>query len=88
MSYGQLTMTRTTGHRDGITVDRADPCILIAPEVLAEVITGNVLPNGNGEPYAQLHGDTLKVNADNLRAIYRIVGYLPEERAYLAEWPD
>lgn len=77
---GDCIMTR---HADGIlTVDQADPRILISAELFDELISGI------GDPEVTVTGDVLRIEASNRTVIYRIGEKVPGMRAYYAEWPD
>jgi hypothetical protein len=70
-----------TGQRE-IHIDRADPRIQIADELLDEVRAGNHHPD------VTLDGDLLKVRAVNRTVIYRIGVHIPDRQGHTAEWPD
>lgn len=76
---GDCIMTRLA---DGtIHIDRADPRILIAAELLDEIGYGC-------NPYVILDGDVLKIHGANRTVVYRIGEKVPNMHAYYAEWPD
>jgi len=90
LPHGDCICTRLA---DGsIRIDRADPRVLIAAEVLAEIfikpMAGVSLspehPGGHGYGV----GTLLKICGVNRTVIYRITDYLPRVHAYVAEWPD
>jgi len=70
-----------TEHPDGtITVDQADPRILVSVAFLDSVRAGNVRG-------ITLVDDVLRIDADRV-VIYRIGDKVPDLWAYYAEWPD
>lgn len=69
-------------HGRRLRVLQADPQVLVAPEVLDEVAA-----NPPGFP-ATFDGEFLRIQGTNRKVIYRIGEYLPDRRAYVAEWPD
>ena len=84
---GECILTRWI---DGsISIDRADPRILISVEILDAV-------NGAGPRSAWLDlarcatydGVLLKIHGVNRTVIYRIGEYVPRVHGYIAEWPD
>jgi hypothetical protein len=66
---------------DELLVKHADPRILITEELLDEIA------NSDGR-LASLKDDVLTIKGSNRRVIYRIGEYVPDRRAYVAEWPD
>lgn len=79
----------TTLADGSIRIDRADPRILISAELLDAIVD-------DPPPHAWLDfsgcttydGAVLRICAVNRTAIYRITGYIPQIRGYIAEWPD
>jgi hypothetical protein len=68
---------------DGIVVVQADPRVLIAGEL------HDLMREGRGlHRCVTLDGDLLRIRAKNRTVIYRVGEYIPERRAYFAEWPD
>ncbi|MEU8278216.1 hypothetical protein ACFYOK_37385 [Microbispora bryophytorum] len=78
---GECIVTR---HWDDgtLTVDRADPRILISAELLDE------FREGKRTPEVTVTEDVLRIEAANRTVIYRIGDKVPHLHAYLAEWPD
>ncbi len=81
----------------GIRVDRADPRILISPEVLDAIAEGGPWPASlrldtagcMPPPYRGTHvGAVLHIDGVNQQVVYRITEYVPRIRAYIGEWPD
>jgi hypothetical protein len=89
--YGECVITRTRDPVKGVSlhVDRADPVVLISAELVDEIADnpspGVVLDLSGCETYM---GALLKIRAVNRDVIYRLTGWLPRERAFVAEWPD
>lgn len=84
-TYGECRIT--TLHDSGgfmvrLRVDRADPRILIAPELLREMG-----PPESGWA-ATFDGETVRIRGENRTVVYRVGRYLPEWGCYEAEWPD
>jgi len=83
---------RATTLADGsIRIDHADPRILISAELLHMIADGDGRDawldlRASGMFY--LVGAVLHINAVNQHVVYRITGYVPRIRGYLAEWPD
>jgi hypothetical protein len=79
--FGECIFTRhwTDG---SLTVDRADPRVLIDAEVLDDI------RDGRCGPELSLRGDVLTIDATNRRVIYRIGEHLMLPDRYVAEWPD
>ena len=90
-AYGECVITRLYDRADGVAlrVDRADPRILINAELVDEIADNPgpaaVLDASGCETYI---GALLKIRAVNRNVIYRLTGWLPRERAFIAEWPD
>lgn len=78
---GECILTR---HWDSgaLTVDRADPRVMVSAELLDE------WRSGKGEPEVTINGDVLRIEASNRTVIYRIGEKVPDMYAYFAEWPD
>lgn len=93
----------TTLADGSIRIDRADPRILISAECLDLIASGQETA-GHPCPWPVAVLDTtdccdcmmqddythavLKIAAVNQTVIYRITGYTPQIRGYIAEWPD
>ncbi|MFN2636878.1 MAG: hypothetical protein ABR585_07630 [Gemmatimonadaceae bacterium] len=78
--FGTCTLTRRWD--DGtLTVDQADPRVLVTTEFLNEVRQA-------ASPDVTLAGDVLTIHGVNQKVIYRIGEYLMQPDAYVAEWPD
>lgn len=65
-----------------LQVPRADPKVLIAPEILEAMAK---FPDDN--PWITLVGNVLTINTRTQRIIYHIGEWQPQHHAYLAEWP-
>lgn len=78
-SVGECVLTSTP---DGLIVDRADPEILIAAELLDEIRAGR----HHADVY--LDGEVLRIEGVNRRVIYRVGDKVPNQLAYCAAWPD
>ncbi|MEO3856212.1 hypothetical protein [Acrocarpospora sp. B8E8] len=69
-----------------LTVERADPRILISAELL------NIVRNLDRvdwmHPGVALVGDVLTIDGSNQTVVYRIGEKVPDRYAYYAEWPD
>jgi hypothetical protein len=79
MPEGQCWVSLVDGD---LVIDRADPRITIAEELVSE------WRQGNHHPTVSLDGDLLRVQAKNRTVIYRLVEHVPEYHAWIAEWPD
>jgi len=89
-----------TQHQDpatgawSVTIDHADPVILIATEVLRQVFEG-ATPHWYAQvkladiiPVDDIYlGATLRINGTNRTAVYRITRR-HDEYTYIGEWPD
>jgi hypothetical protein len=86
---------------DTLTVQQADPRILISAELLEKIAAGRyhraVTLTGDADRITRAHQGThypdgpdmvLTINAANRKVIYRIAEYLFERDSYVAEWPD
>jgi hypothetical protein len=81
MHVGECIFTRHW--EDGrLTVDRADPRVVVSAALLDE------WRRGEGEPEVTVNGDVLRIAAANRTVIYRIGEKVPHLHAYYAEWPD
>ena len=81
---GELWLTRTMfddGTNSYLTIDRADPEIHIAAELISE------LKSGRFGPDVQLDHDLLRINARNRDVIYVVEPEGPDGICY-AHWPD
>lgn len=67
---------------DVLHIDRADPRILVAVEVIDEI------RRGHNTPHVTIDGDLLKFRGTNRTVVYRIGEQAPNMHAYSAEWPD
>jgi hypothetical protein len=77
---GEVWCTRQD---DGsVTIDRADPQILISAELL------DMIREGDCDPALTLDGDVLRIEAANRTVIYHIGEKRPDINGYYAEWPD
>jgi hypothetical protein len=94
---GACEMTRLLdgeGRWSGLRINRADPRILIAAELLYEAFVNPTAgvslatppEDRNGTPYWR--GAVLTIRGVNQTVIYRIGEYVPGVRCYEAEWPD
>lgn len=84
----------------GLRIDRADPRILIAAPLLAEVYAVPIVGVSLGRPQPDApvpgasrlrgywEGALLKICGVNRTVIYRIGEYLPGIDCYIGEWPD
>lgn len=65
-------------------IERADPRIRIADELLDEI------ERGWGADWLSLNDDVLTLRGQNRTVVYRIDrdNYDPQTRSVLAEWPD
>jgi hypothetical protein len=81
--YGEVVVSRVGGDRHRI--DHADPCVLIAADLLMEATEG-------GLHYIKVSGEALDVVtiADDYgqKFIYRLGNYSAEHDAFEMEWPD
>jgi hypothetical protein len=80
---------QATSLDDGrIRIDHADPRILISAELLDLIVD-----NPDDNRWMDLRGCTtydggvLTINGSNRTVIYRITGYVPRVRGFIAEWP-
>jgi hypothetical protein len=80
-SVGDCIITR---HWDDgrLTVDQADPRVIVSVEFLEEV------RRGKGAPEITIRDDVMRIEASNRTVIYRIGEKVPDMYAYYAEWPD
>ena len=85
-----LAEFQVTSSGDGsVRIDRADPHILISAELLDHIAD-------HPQPWAWLDtagcetfiGALLRINGINRKVIYRITGWIPRIRGFIAEWPD
>lgn len=67
---------------DRLTVDQADPRIIVSAEFLEQ------FREDKGDSEVTLSGDVLRIEASNRTVIYRIGEKVPHMLAYFAEWPD
>jgi hypothetical protein len=81
LGQGWFTGIWADGQLVGIRVDRADPRILISEEALRDFREHEVL-------CGEVDGDILRIRGVNRAVVYRIRNYLPDQRAYVLEWPD
>jgi hypothetical protein len=80
-NVGDCILTRHW--EDGrLTVDKADPRVMVSGELLSE------LRDGKGAPEIVIKGDVMRIEAANRTVIYRIGEKVPDMFAYYAEWPD
>jgi hypothetical protein len=80
---GEFFVTRMG---DDLRIERADSKILITAELLTEIAR-----NDPDYPVTRsVDGDmrVLRIKATNRTVIYRIGEYVPQQDAYIAEWPD
>ena len=90
-AYGECVITRIDDpvYGSSLRIDHADPRILINAELVDEVADNPhpdvMLDLAGCETYM---GALLKIRAVNRNVIYRLTGWLPHERAFIAEWPD
>jgi len=86
---GELWMQRhqpdDTHPAEWITINRADPRILISGVIMEEIIAGQMIGTTT---YDTPTGPVVKIEADNQTVIYRIVDRWPQSYVYVAEWPD
>ena len=87
LPHGELLATKLA---DGtFRIDRADPCVLISAELVDEIADhpapGASLDTTGCETYI---GALLRLNGVNRKVIYRITGWIPRVRGFIAEWPD
>lgn len=66
---------------DGLYIERADPRILIANELLQKIAESD-------DPRVHYDGERFRIDADNRTVVYRIVGFDRLPLAHIAEWPD
>jgi hypothetical protein len=94
---GACEMTRLLddeGRWSGLRINRADPRILIAAELLTATFLMSMPgvslapppDDRNGTPFWR--GAVLTIRGVNQTVIYRIGEYVPGVRCYEAEWPD
>lgn len=76
--YGECLLATTS---DGLLVERADPEILISPELLDEI-------RDHRRADVHLDGDVLTIHGLNRKVIYRVGDKVPHLFAYHAAWPD
>jgi hypothetical protein len=82
--YGECQIS-TAGHR--LVVDRADPEVLIADELMHQIRTGQHHPD------IHYDGDLLTIDGVNRKVIYRVGDAMPHPgnptvQAWHASWPD
>lgn len=65
-------------------IERADPVVWCAAEILAEIRAGQKY----SDYPVVIDGDLLTFNAANRTVIYRLGEYDPEWNRYLMTWPD
>jgi len=82
LGIGELVMSVVDG---SLWVDRADPRIWVAGEILHEI------REGRHHPDVHFEDDLLRIEAVNERVVYRVFGVeradLPRD-LWLAAWPD
>jgi len=76
--YGGLT------EDDYITIDQADPVVLISSDMVEELRRDALVPE------VELNSDVMTINAANRRAVYRIDfdSFNPLTHCYVMRWPD
>jgi hypothetical protein len=79
-----LTAGEIIAHNIGrdLVIDKADPCILIAGTFIKRWL------QGQHHPSVSLTENVVRIKASNRTVIYRLIEYLPDRDAYIAEWPD
>lgn len=98
---GECIVTRRLNERtleDELIIERADPKVCVAAEVLYEIAGAHLSPFARLDPpvpYETLHplderlvGRLLRIEAANRTVIYRLTEYQADTDWYLAEWPD
>jgi hypothetical protein len=88
---GNCIVTRHTdpedihGRATTLTVDRADPRILISTELLDEISRGDLEPDG----VMTIDDDVVTIRAANRTVVYRLRRDVPTPSDLVAaEWPD
>lgn len=82
--YGECLLTRTD---DGLLVERADPEVMIDPELLDEIRAGR------SHPDIHVDGNLVTIHGLNRKVIYRVGGLVhypgrPSVYVWHASWPD
>lgn len=75
---------RTDEHHDGtttLTIEHADPRIVITDELLSEIAAGN-------SRFCTLRDGVLRIEGTNRTVVYRIGEYRLVPNVHYAEWPD
>lgn len=92
-NYSGVCYLTRLGGPDGerFRIDRADPYITIANDVVTDIAVGRCLPWA--KLYARGDGDNLIQTVElrdafGKKYIYRLDRYLPEECCWEASWPD
>ena len=67
--------------RGGLLILRADPRIILHTQIISLMLRDP----GAG---VALDDDLLRIRGRDRTVLYRLSGYLPELRAWTAEWPD
>jgi hypothetical protein len=98
IGYGELEVTRhyprAPGDFAGITIDRADPRILITDEMLRLIARGHCTPYAKfcamrPRPHGgDFTGGKLEIRDASRKVVYIIRECKPIMRCWLAEWPD
>jgi len=84
-SFGDCLVTKHYGgptEDDYITVDRADPVVLISSGMVEELQRDALVPE------VELNGDVMTINAANRRVVYRIDWASFDGHCYTMRWPD
>lgn len=70
------------GGLGSIRIDRADPVIRVAAELLDD------MRRGHHHPDVEVTGDLLTIRGSSRTVVYRVGEYDRERDTYLCHWPD
>jgi hypothetical protein len=95
--FGELALSRhypesPASGRGWITIDHADPRILLTTDMAHSIACGEYQPFAKaytaGLTGDCLRGGKLEIRAENGRLIYVLTEHMLELDCYVAEWPD
>lgn len=87
-AFGDCVVQSERHPLDGwaLRILRADPRVLVDAAVLGQILNNH--PDHPVQAIPQQDAVYLRIRGVNRTVVYRIGEYLPERRAYVAQWPD